>query len=84
MRLFVIGSALQRKQLMKTFYTATVKYRTLISGEVLEHMVSQDVTDDVAEGADLEALADNLYWKKVHGVPGFLDIVGGGVDETTA
>jgi hypothetical protein len=63
-----------------THYTAFVTYRFRNeAGEFEEKTITNDVTDCVAEGDSFEELTDRIYWKQIHGTPGFFDIVAGGV-----
>ncbi len=67
------------------FYTATVTFLARdAQGDIQEHTVRQDVTDDIAEGADREELVDRLYWKQVHNLPNLVDVIGGGIEESIA
>jgi hypothetical protein len=78
----VSTSAVVKERIMKTGYTAHATYRYYDdNGSIQYKTIAQDVTDEVNEGADMEELADRIYWKEIHGTKGFLDIVGGGVDE---
>lgn len=67
------------------FYTATVTFLARdAQGDIQEHTVRQDVTDDIAEGADREELVDRLYWKQVHNLPNLVDVIDGGIEESIA
>jgi hypothetical protein len=65
-----------------TYYTASVtfKFRNA-AGELVTKLVTQDVTDEVAEGADHEELTDRVYWKQIHGQFADVEILGGGVEK---
>ena len=66
------------------FYTAIVIFLARDEqGEIQERKVRQDVTDDIAEGADREELVDRLYWHEVHGLPELVEVIGGDIEEST-
>jgi len=61
---------------------AIVEYRILNEeGQLVTRKAADDVTECLAEGADPESLIDNVYFKQVHGTPGFFDILGGCIEE---
>jgi hypothetical protein len=64
-----------------THYTASVtfKFRNA-AGELETSTLTQDVTDEVAEGADHEALTDRIYWNQIDGKFSGVEIVSGGVE----
>ena len=68
-----------RKPRLK-FYTASITYRTgdPLVGELVTHVISQDVTDSVANGDSHEEICDRMYWKLIHPTP-YFDIVSSGV-----
>ena len=64
----------------KTFYTASVEFSFInASGDRETKTLAQDVTDEIAEGADREELADRIYWKEIHGKYDGVVIISGGV-----
>lgn len=66
---------------MNTHYTASVTFNFRNAAGALEtKTLSQDVTDEIAEGADREALTDRIYWKEIVGKFSEVDILGGGVE----
>lgn len=61
-------------------FTASVTFRFRnAAGELETRTVSQDVTDDIATGAEEEHLVDNVYWKQVANSFQDVEILGGGV-----
>jgi hypothetical protein len=69
------------KTARKTFYTASVTFSFRnAAGDLETKTIKQDVTDEVAEGANHEHLTDRIYWNEVHGQYSEIDIIGGGVE----
>ena len=61
-------------------FTASVTFRFRSEDGAIEQLTfSQDVTDEMTDGADSEALVDRIYWNQIDGKYDLIDFLSGGI-----